>query len=991
MQFTKMISLSPGKTPLGMTMHGTTIDLTEELTVRAILSSLQAKLGISLSKDLENITEITTCLLQADRGSFWLFSDDHGTLACQDRYDNVIRTHTHNEVICQKDFPDYFSALLNSRTITFDMAQCAVYDPAQFGSRMSPPQVLFCVPVFDDQYKVIGVIRFECDAPAYRWGPTSRFICSKASRLVSAALSVAKRVDLEAELKRTNEQLLRKNTLLKEANDVMSALKDNTQFGIAMIQNNVFIQVNKALEQICGVPENELRGERVDAFIHTEDKKALMQQHQEHPKELVELNCRIIRPDGEERLARIVTRSVEFKRKPALLVTIDDITEREQERIKYLASDFQYQEIINKTGTALIIINKDTTMSFANELFAEISGYSQEELTNGRMRWTDFVHEDDIPRMKKFHDLRREDPGSAPPSYVFRLKTKDGSYKTVANTVTLLPGTQNSSASMIDITEEVEAKEQYKALVENSIDVIMSVRPDLTIDYCNPVIKDYTGVSAKRLIGKRPNELRFPKDLTEKWTTELTKVFRTGKAVDFEMQLANGIWVFARMIPVMGNDGNVSKVMIIAADITNKKRREEDELRSGKLDALSVLAGGIGHDFNNLLTAILGNVSLAQMDIQEFIQGLRTLFERSGMQELFDQEQLEEQLEAILKTLTTAKEACVRGGDLTRQLTLFAKEGSLSTETASMVELLRRSAKFFIEGTSSDIEFIDLIDNETWAVDINKGDIERVFNNLVLNATQAMPHGGNITIVTENVMVSGAGMSEYASLEKGPYVKVSVIDQGVGISKENLKNLFVPYFTTKEKGQGHGLAGCYAIIRKHKGTITVSSEENKGTTFSILLPASPGKEIIPKEQPNISSLRNIFTGRVLVMEDDKAVSPIAIKMLSFLGFTPVLTEDGDQAVQAYIDALNAHEPYAAVFFDLNVPGGKGGRYALDIIKMYKKDIMSVLASGDMKDEGGNFTDFLHKPYTIEDIAQVFKKHLPFKEEDPGNDAVDLEA
>jgi len=391
-------------------------------------------------------------------------------------------------------------------------------------------------------------------------------------------------------------------------------------------------------------------------------------------------------------------------------------------------------------------------------------------------------------------------------------------------------------------------------------------------------------------------------------------------------------------------------------DITERKRMEEELLKAQKLESVGVLAGGIAHDFNNILTAILGNIGLAKM-----------YAEPEGK---------------VHARLAEAEKASLRARDLTQQLLTFSKGGAPVTQTASIGDLVRDSASFAVHGSPVRLEFSIPPDDPSatdrtfasrqtlWPVEVDEGQISRVVNNLVINAVQAMPEGGAIRIRAENVTVEA---KQVPALEAGRYVKVSIEDPGIGIPGEQLPKIFDPYFTTKEGGSGLGLAASYAIVKKHKGLLTVESELGVGTTFRIYLPAS-GKEV--RARAETGSLPPTGTGRVLVMDDEEVVREVAAQMLSHLGYEADSAGDGAEAIELYVDAKESGRPYAVVIMDLTVVGGMGGKEAIRRLRVIDPEVKAIVSSGYANDpvmasfEAYGFNGVVAKPFRIQELSET---------------------
>ena len=367
---------------------------------------------------------------------------------------------------------------------------------------------------------------------------------------------------------------------------------------------------------------------------------------------------------------------------------------------------------------------------------------------------------------------------------------------------------------------------------------------------------------------------------------------------------------------------------------------EKEQMRANKLAAIGVLAGGIAHDFNNILMAIIGNISLAKL-------------------------KLKEKDEAFL-LLSEAEKACFRAKSLTQQLLTFSKGGAPVKQTASLTEMLKDSVEFVLHGSNVRCDLT--IADDLWPVDVDEGQINEVIHNLVINARQAMPNGGVIEIHTKNKL-----------LDQGKrFIEIILRDQGVGIPKENLQKIFDPYFTTKPKGNGLGLATTYAIIRNHGGTITVDSEVGHGTTFTIDLPASDKKS--PEKIPIPETPRKGL-GKVLVMDDEEPIQKFLKLLLNRLGYAADCACDGKEAVRMYQQAKETGYPFDAVIMDLTIPGEMGGREAVEELKKIDPKVKAIVSSGyssdpimaDFKQYG--FIGVLSKPYRIEDLNQLLRHIL----------------
>jgi two-component system cell cycle sensor histidine kinase/response regulator CckA len=385
----------------------------------------------------------------------------------------------------------------------------------------------------------------------------------------------------------------------------------------------------------------------------------------------------------------------------------------------------------------------------------------------------------------------------------------------------------------------------------------------------------------------------------------------------------------------------------IIRDITERKKMEEELLRIQKLESVGLLAGGIAHDFNNILTTILGNVSLARMQVNP-----------------------EDDLYELLREAETAS---IRAQTLTRQLLTFAKGGAPLKEIASIKNILKESCSFMLRGSKSSCEFS--IAKNLWPAEVDIGQISQVINNIVINANQAMPKGGTIQVAAENLIIeSGHGLP----VKPGRYIRISITDQGVGIGENHFLNIFDPYFTTKQEGSGLGLATAYSIIKKHNGHIAVESQLGVGTTFHIYLPASD-KAIPEKEKVKVIKGQ----GRILVMDDEVALRKVVGKMLAMLGYEAEFAQDGAEAIRM---VKEAEKPYDAVILDLTIPGGMGGKEAINKLLEIDPELKAIVSSGYSNDPVlANFQEYgfkgiMPKPFQSQLLSKVLHEVLQSEKE-----------
>lgn len=487
--------------------------------------------------------------------------------------------------------------------------------------------------------------------------------------------------------------------------------------------------------------------------------------------------------------------------------------------------------------------------------------------------------------------------------------------------------------------------ELFRELIDNSNDGIFVIDPETSL------FLDVNRTACKRL-GYSRNEIlkKGVVDINPEFSDIQTWKDRIESVRKNESMLIDS--VHARkdgsVIPVEINSVFISLqgkdfLLSVVRDITERKKIEEKLLTAQKLESVGILAGGIAHDFNNLLTAIIGNVSMAKLFLKPEVG------------------------EAYTRLVETEK-ASMRAKDLTQQLLTFSKGGTPVTQTSSIVGIITDSANFLLSG--SNIRGTFDFEDGVWPVEVDVGQISQVIQNLVKNAEEVMPQGGQIRIAVRNIHVDHG---RNLPIPDGRYVEISVEDEGGGIPKEHLGQIFDPYFTTKQKGSGLGLATAYSIIKKHGGLITADSTFGKGMIFTLFLPASD-KEIRSDVGPD-ESLK-FGSGRILVMDDEVEVRNVVQEMVSHLQYDIVLSRDGSEAIDLYRMAITDNEPFDVVILDLTVPGGLGGKETLEQLLKVNPDVKVIVASGYATDpimaecEKYGFCGVIRKPFKIHELSDI---------------------
>jgi PAS domain S-box-containing protein len=502
----------------------------------------------------------------------------------------------------------------------------------------------------------------------------------------------------------------------------------------------------------------------------------------------------------------------------------------------------------------------------------------------------------------------------------------------------------------LDITDSLTMERQirddltqYQSLFINS-PIGIAIYRDRTVIVTNPALNEIMG-----------------EDVTNKeWLSIVHPEERT-KLIDYHIKRSKGI-------PVPGNyetkavKSNGTEIAIqveisdinlvdgpaglaFIRDITKRKEAEEDRLQRLKIESLSLLAGGIAHDYNNILVGILGNVNLL-----------------SQLTHLDDE---------VQQTLMDLESATLRASDLTKQLLTFAKGGQPVKSPIDIAQVVKDSVSLMMRGSKSRYE-IHIFD-ELPTIEVDVGQISQMLNNLIINANQAMPDGGLLNV---KVGVKSLDKNGEIPLPFGDYIKIDIQDEGIGISPANLKKIFDPYFTTKPTGSGLGLATSYSIVKQHGGEISVSSIENNGTKFTLYLPITGIQ--LETERKSVNESRS-YSGKILLMDDDQTVQITLKKMLVRLGFSVDLVSNGTDCLSMYSKSLEENKAYELLIMDLTIAGGMGGKEAISELLKIDPKAKAIVSSGYSNDpilakyDEYGFKAALHKPYSLSELEQTINR------------------
>jgi len=747
---------------------------------------------------------------------------------------------------------------------------------------------------------------------------------------------------------------------LRESEATLRTITDTARDAIIMIDHRGRITFwNPAAEAIFGWREAEILGQDLNRLLTRDSYRTAFQRGMNHfietgQDDAFEKNLELYarRKDGSLIPIELSLSGVQRDNQWHAVGIIRDISKRKAYEQKRQLASFVFDNI----SDCLEWISPDGRFIDVNEASCTALGYSREEMLALSISDID----PNIPKsawpatwekMKKTRQVRLESIHKDKNGRTFPVEIN-------ANFISY-DDAEFICAIVRDISEHKEAEEALQAS-EDRYRIFTAITSDYVfkctrkgeeqyrIQWMAGPVKAITGYSEEEIFAMGCWRHIIHPDDTARIVSQLMYLTPSQKITHtfrIRTKLGETRWIRESSYCEAGKEPGELILYGCSQDVTKQEILQEQVLKNQKLESLGVLAGGIAHDFNNILTGIMGNISFARMFLDK--------------------------PHRASQPLEAAEKASVRAAELARQLLTFAKGGAPVKKKISLRPLVEECLSLALRGTN--VIGVVEISETLHSIEADENQLGQVFNNIIINAVQAMPGGGTLTVRVNNL---SEGPENNLGLPAGHYLKLSFTDEGCGIKDEDLHKVFDPYYTTKAGGTGLGLASAHSIISRHDGCMEITSQLNAGATITVYLPALDTKDTETFQEVRQKQETCGTGGHVLVMDDEELIRDLTKEMLEHLGYRVTTCGTGEQAIALYNSALQSDNSYCAVILDLTIRGGMGGMETAQVILEEDPSARLIVSSGYSNDpvmaEHSRYGihSALIKPYNAEELTKV---------------------
>jgi PAS domain S-box-containing protein len=738
-------------------------------------------------------------------------------------------------------------------------------------------------------------------------------------------------------------------------------------------RDGTIVEVNLQGSRLAGAGRERLRGRKFHSLFPVQDHRRVrrvLERTKEGAPGVPLGPAEIIRKRGTRAPVEVSATRVSMDGRSMVVAFVRDVSEKARAEVKIAASEELVRIIVEGTLDVFFFVRGRTgAYTYVSPSVEKITGHSPEQWKKGGSGLLTRHSMNKHARMLTDRALRK---GIAPQAFLCEIRHAEGNPLLLEfNERPIFRGGRVIGVQGVarDITEKKRLEETILESRDNLTRILDQTPLGVMVFDARGVLQDVneawmklSGAKDKARIVGRINILHSAFTRKSGLTGAIADVYRgmtvdlPAMTVDFR-EMGPGLsitgeprTVHVRMFPVTGRDARLVNAVAMIEDVTERRVLEEQLIQSQKMESVGLLAGGIAHDFNNILGGILGYASFVK--------------------EMVDKEA------DIYPHLETIERSALRAAELTSQLLAFARGGKYVVSSLSVNEMVRETAELLRGTIGKEVTVTTRLDTSGPTVEADASQIQQVLMNLCVNARDAMPHGGRLTIGTLVLREPDAFLAALSDVRRGPYVRIDVTDTGVGIDETIRGKIFDPFFTTKEKGKGTGLglATVYGIVKNHGGILDVDSILGVGTTFSVYLPTT--LKGAPAGKPEAPAARGGME-TIMIVDDEETIRMLVKDILQDKGYQVMCAEDGMKAVSMYRE--NRHR-IDLVILDMSMPG-LTGKETFEKLKELNPDVKAILSTGYSRDERARemlalgVRGFVQKPYRISHFAATVRKVL----------------
>ncbi len=767
---------------------------------------------------------------------------------------------------------------------------------------------------------------------------------------------ITERKRAEEALKESEEKYRK---LMESANDAVF---------IAEVDTGIIIDANPKAQELLGLPLEKIIGmhqSRIHPPDQAEKYRAIFLDHCKE-RGITTEDIFVVDSAGRHIPVEISAGAIEVRGKNLIYGIFRDIRDRRRSEEALRRSEEKYRQLVDQIPAVVFKGYGDWSVDFFDDKIEELTGYAKEDFNSRRIKWSGLILPEDLEDVTRPFVEGLKTNGS----YVreHRILRKDGEIRWVqcwgqifldpAGNIEHISGVTFDVTSRKQIEEALrQSEEKYRLLVDQIPAVVYRGYADWSLDCFDQKIEEITGYAMEEFNSRQKKwlDLIFPEDLDQaKKLFEEAQKGDGSYVTEHRIRKKNGEvrWIQARNRIICDAAGKVEYISGVFFDITARKELADQLIKAQRMEAVGILAGGLAHDFNNLLTAIMGYSEIMLLDLRK-----------------------EDPFSAYINEIM---KAAAQGASLTNQLLAFSRKQILQPQVVNLNDVVLDMEKMLRRLIGEDIDLVTRIDQELALVKADPGQIEQIIMNLAVNARDALPHGGSLTIETANIYLDQAYARSHVGVTPGSYVMLAMSDDGVGMDAETLSHIFEPFFTTKAsgKGTGLGLATVYGIVKQSGGSIWVYSEPGQGTTFKVYLPRFAEGVLEPKPK---AAVPNALGGdeTILLVEDDATLRELISTALRRYGYTVLEASHGGEAI---LICEGEQTPIQLLLTDVVMPQVSGSALAERLI-LLRPEMKVLFMSGythdavvhhGVLDSGVNF---IAKPFRLLNLAQKVREVL----------------